>query len=369
MTIKNDVLKTFPTVWAVGKEYQIIVSVTESVVMWVCVNGVNYYDHSNGILRSNKTVHRMIVPMDELDKAKEYTICFRRMYERKAYFSDSGEIETKTFEFCPYEGGDINIYHISDTHNRINGPVLAGGYFDEDKLNLFVLNGDIPDDCDDINNFNSIYEISGEITKGRIPAIFSKGNHDNRGIYAEVFSDYTPNNNGLTYYSVRLGDLWCLVLDAGEDKADERIEYGNTICFHAQRQEETRFLDNIIKNAQNEYNADGVKKRIIISHTPFTYCNEFPFDIEQDIYSSWVKKIGDYIKPDFYLCGHLHQCRIIKPGDKDDSHNQSCPTIIGSIRGEEINEFTGTAISYKEQKIIVSFTNEKKEVVSSKTLN
>ena len=43
---------TAPIVYAVGKNYQIMVSVTRPVVMWVRVGDKNFYDDSNGILRS-----------------------------------------------------------------------------------------------------------------------------------------------------------------------------------------------------------------------------------------------------------------------------------------------------------------------------
>ena len=149
-----------------------------------------------------------------------------------------------------------------------------------------------------------------------------------------------------------------------QEKADTNAEYGKTICCHSFRLEETRFIENVIKNADQEYNADGVKKRIIISHTPFTWTINPPFDIEQDLYEYWVKLIGENIKPDFYLCGHRHICEVIQPGEEKDSFNQSCPTIVGAMPCyDDSDKFTACGISYQTGKIIVSFTNQDKEVI------
>ncbi len=365
MNLKNTALATYPTVWAVGENYQIFVPVNTPTLMWVKVGGADYFDHTNGIMRSDTHIHRMIVPMEALDRAGGYTVCYRRMLDRKPYFAETGDIECIEFRFKPVRGEKINIYHIADAHNREVGPVKAAGYFDDD-LDLLILNGDIPNHSGDLENFNSIYKIAGEITKGEKPAIFSRGNHDTRGFYAERFAQFTPADRGVSYFTVRLGDLWCLILDTGEDKPDDHPEYGNTVCCEAFRREENRFLEKVIANAQQEYLAPGVKKRIVISHTPFTYIQEPPFDIEQPLYSSWVKLIGRHIQPDFYLCGHLHTCEIFHPGDAQDSFGQTCPTVIGSVPDEDDGtRFTGCAIEYTQQEITVRFTDQDKTVVET----
>ena len=83
---------TTPIVYAVGKNYQIMVPVSKETLMWAEVDGKCYYDDVNGILRSNCTTHRMTVPMKALDKAKEYKVCYRIVNERKPYFSDVSDV-------------------------------------------------------------------------------------------------------------------------------------------------------------------------------------------------------------------------------------------------------------------------------------
>ena len=40
---EHALLSAYPTVYAVGEDYQIVVPVTEETVMWVGVGGKNYY--------------------------------------------------------------------------------------------------------------------------------------------------------------------------------------------------------------------------------------------------------------------------------------------------------------------------------------
>ena len=243
--------KLMPTVFAVGNNYQIFVPIEYDAIITVSVGDEVFYDDSNGILRSNIMYHSVEIPMEKLDNTGEYTINCRKMIDRKPYFPVSEEPFCETFRFKPVRGEKINIYHIADAHNMEQEPIAAGQYFGDD-LDLLILNGDIPNHSGDIANFNSIYKIAYGVTGGNIPVVFARGNHDTRGIFAEEFERYTPCENRKSYFTFRLGKLWGLVLDCGEDKLDSHEEYGNTVCFHNYRLKQTQFIKTIIKNSKND---------------------------------------------------------------------------------------------------------------------
>ena len=363
-----EYMLTYPTVFAVGENYNIFVPFSDEVVMWVKVGDKTYFDEYNGILRSNTNMHKVELPMAELDEARKYTVCYKKAIERRPYFPKFEEERQLTVDFCPVPTSDqINIYHIADAHNLVDEPVRAGSYFG-DKLDLLILNGDIPNHSGNIENFNAICEIASKITGGRCPAVFVRGNHDTRGIHAEDMPNYIPTKNGKTYYSFRVGSLWGLALDCGEDKDDGHEEYGGTICFHGFRERETEYIREIVKNADKEYLAPGVKHRIVISHIPFSYIQPAPFDIEQDIYREWTRIMRDEIKPDLLLYGHLHYTAIHHPLSEFDSYSlQPCPAIVGSKptlpwSNQGGTGFVGCAISLDENKKTIIFNNDKGEI-------
>ena len=148
MAQKPEIFAALPTVYAVADKYIIIVPVNEPCLMWVGIGENEYYDDSNGILRSGRLTHKMTVPMAELDAARSYTVRWRKMIERKPYRSEVGEIEEYTSAFRPIDPDKerINIYNIADAHNRVEGPINAGKYFERtgEELDLLLLNGDIP---------------------------------------------------------------------------------------------------------------------------------------------------------------------------------------------------------------------------------
>ncbi len=328
---KGKLLEGWPSVYAVEDEYQVCALVEAECTMWVEVGGRAYYDHSNGILRSGRYLHIARVPLKVLDRARAYTLCLQRLNERKPYFTDFGEIQRSTFAFRPIRTKSrYHIVNLADAHNTVAGPVASGSCFG-DSLDLLVMNGDIPNHSGNVEYFKAIYRISGAITKGAVPCVFSRGNHDMRGIYAEQLADYTPTAAGKSYYTFRLGPIWGIVLDAGEDKADDSKEYGATICCHAFRLEEEAFLDKVL--AEGAYKDAPV--RLIVSHHPFSHQIRPPFNIEQDLYARWSRKLKR-IKANVWLTGHLHECFFEQPGGAHDTYGYPCPVVCSSkVRVEE----------------------------------
>ncbi|MBO5213806.1 MAG: metallophosphoesterase [Clostridia bacterium] len=331
--MENEMLKTHPAVFAVEDEYQIMVCVKEPCLMWVQIGEEKIFDESNGMLRSNVTTHRMHVPGDLLNREKKYTLCWRKVIDRKPYFTQTEEEQRLEYSFRPVPEDKIIIYHVSDAHKMIDAPVTAARHFEKKygKIDLLILNGDIPNHSGDISQFDTVYEIVSALTGGEIPTIFSRGNHDMRGVHAETFAEYTPNRYGNTYYTVRIGSIAAILLDCGEDKEDSCEAYGHTICCHQFRQRQTKWLRQIVDGKQFE--DPSIRYKLVISHNPFPLAlKQERFDIEQDIYGEWCSILKNEIQPDLLMAGHYHKQFVSFPGDERDDHlGNPCPVAVCCI--------------------------------------
>lgn len=364
-SIPNAFLTT-PIVYAVNREYQIMVPVTCELVMWVEVGNQCFYDDSNGILRSSSSTHRMSVPIELLDREKHYRIGYRIIRERKPYFTEAEDAAYYESDFRPIKSYPIRMYHIADAHNEIDRPVAAGSYFGN-EIDLLILNGDIPNHSGAIEYFASIHQIAAQLTNGEIPVVFSRGNHDMRGIFAEKIEDHTPTDGGRSYYTFRLGSLWGMVLDCAEDKPDDHPAYGFMNCCEDFRRRETEFIRKIIQNSEKEYAEAGIENRIVVVHNPFTQTLEEPFDIEKETYTEWASLLKDHIKPQMMICGHMHNCYISQVGDPTDHKGQPCPVVVASQKGKDI-PFAGGAFELYPDRCKVLFTTDTKEVILDQTL-
>ena len=353
-----DIIRTEPAVFAVGKEYQIMFRVNCPTLAWVTVGGECYFDDSNGILRSAVTTHRICVPADELDRAGVYTLTLRRIIERKPYFTETDEPVSIEYSFRPVKGGTIRVYQIADAHDLVESPVRACKAFERryGLIDFLILNGDLLDLNDDEDKIDNIYRICADITQGCIPVVFARGNRDTRGKCAEL-CEHTPSDNGNSFYSFRLGDIWGAVMDCGENKPDSDPACGNTVCCHALRMRETRWLEGLIRDAVSEYAAEGIKHRIIIVHSCFTW-NYGP-NIEPELYRRWAELLREFVRPNLMICGHFHTLERGYPGDANDRLGHPCEVVVGSkprFAGDGISEgFTGVGIIFGESGIETHF--------------
>lgn len=360
-------IKTKPAVFAVDREYQIMVPVSAPSLMWVKIGDKCYYDESNGIMRSIISVHRICVPMEELDKAKSYTICEREIVERLPYFPTTKDTVETTFNFRPVvEKETVRAYHIADAHNLVDAPVASAKTYGD--FDFLIMNGDIPNHCGEIENLDTIFEIADKVTGGEKPIVFARGNHDLRGFYAEKMAEYTPSENLNTYYTFRLGSVWGIVLDCGEDKPDEHPEYGFTVACHTFRQRQTEFIKKVIKNKEIEYAEKGIKTKLVISHNPFTYLQESPFDIEKETFGEWAKLLKENVKPDLMISGHLHGVFINYEGEKMDHLGQPCPLLVGSDIKADDNYFVGAGIEFSGKKMNVEIVDSLGKTLLNKTI-
>lgn len=373
MAQKPEIFAALPTVYAVADKYIIIVPVNEPCLMWVGIGENEYYDDSNGILRSGRLTHKMTVPMAELDAARSYTVRWRKMIERKPYRSEVGEIEEYTSAFRPIDPAKerINIYNIADAHNRVDGPINAGKYFERtgEELDLLLLNGDIPNHSGDVAYFEAIHRIAAGVTGGEIPVVFARGNHDTRGVCAELIEDYTPTDNGVSYYTFRLGPVWGIVMDCAEDKPDDHVEYAHTICCEDFRRRETRWLEALCNAEKPEYSDGGIKYKIVVVHNPFTERRNPPFDIEEDTFAHWASLLRENVKPHLMICGHVHKCYVTYPGGERDAFGQPCPIVAASkLSKDDLSFFVGGAITLDGNMAYVRFTDNDGNIVGEETV-
>ena len=156
------------------------------------------------------------------------------------------------------------------------------------------------------------------------------------------------------YYTFRIGKLWGVVLDCGEDKKDDHPEYGGLVNFEGYRQAQTSFLKRIISDSDCEYNAPGVEYRIGVCHIPFP-TEKYPPSPE--VYNDWTE-LCSQMNLDVMISGHLHRAFIQRAGEFRD--NQLFNIVVCASPNkiiDDIFDFVGSAIEIDDKEVTVKFTN------------
>lgn len=353
-------LRFYPTVFAVKNDYQIFVTTHGETIVSVKVNGKLYHDEIAGVMRSKVPVHIVSVPQCELNKAKEYTIIYRRVLKRNYYGVDLDEPVEISFNFKPIESDKINIYHIADSHRLRKSVIEAGKYFGED-LDLLIFNGDVYE-CE-LEDFYCQLKFASEITKGEKCVVASRGNHDVRGAFGEDYAKYNPTDNGMPYFTFRVGSVWGIVLDCGEDAADDYPKGSCIPVFRPFKEKQTEFIREVAK--AKEYEEDGIKHRLLISHHPIGMKLPAPYDIDEDLYEEWSKIVYNEMRPELSLFGHTHEAVICEEGGKCDAYGyQKGLAVIGSKPDfSEKAGFIGCGIVLSDKEPEIFFSDENRNKV------
>ena len=368
------------TVFAVKREYQIVFHTIAPAMGWVEIDGKRYHDAVCGVVRSGRSLHKITVPQSVLDAAGHYAICAAHFVERAPYFPTPGPTFRIEYDFRPIDEGDgLQIAMIADSHSHTDAPTRAAAHFG-DALDLLVLCGDIGNTAHDEKNSFTVYRLAENLTKGSRPVVFARGNHDTRGAFAEYLPEYMGSDDGRCYFTFRLGSLWGVVLDCGEDKSDDHAEYGPIADFEAFRRVETEFLRNVVLHKEEEYAAPGVTRRVAICHIPFTL--QTGSDFAGEAYREWIDLLNT-IGIDLMLSGHNHMIATLSPHETlgDVKTEARFPVVIGAKSCDHPNlrnqppvpdgkkEFTCTAIDWQESDAEIKFVNSLQEIVAETRLS
>lgn len=340
-------LKFTPSVFVIGEDYEIVAMTEASGIISVIVGGEEYYEENSGVLSTERCFAKIKIPQYLLDREKKYTISFRECVNRKAYFSMLGDKLSESFDFKPItkETG-VNIYHIADVHYHFDEAKRIAEFFGDDT-DLFIFNGDIGE-VETLNNYAAVLRFVGDVTGGRVPTVFVRGNHDTRGRLAELYTDYFPANDKKTYFTFKVGHLSGIALDCGEDKPDAHKEYNGVNIFEIYRRRELEFL----RSLDGKY--DFAVSHICPAQTSLTQGSQF--DIERELYSEWNKELARLgIK--FMLSGHVHKAYILEKNDAQSLLPHEYPVIVGSAN-DECGRLLGAAVTLKEKCAEVRFTDD-----------
>jgi|GEM_PF-194104 len=359
-----------PVVYAVEDSYQIVWHTSGKSAAWVEIDGTRHYDSVGGAVRSSETIHKVVVPMAELDTAREYVVYSQKLFYRGAYFALKGKALSESFTFRPVDASDgLKVYHLADTHSNGKASAMAALYW-EDGLDLLILNGDISSDVALEQDPLFVLELASKITRGQVPVLYARGNHETRGACTERFGRYVGCvNEGDYYYTTRLGNLWILVLDFGEDKEDGHVEYSGLADYGQYRAREAAFVERVA--AEKAYEAPGITHRLLVSHIRVNNTQE----VYGDLPARWTA-LANEMGIDLHLCGHAHDTIFMEaaPAGAEDDYPRDFPVVIGSKRvaGDEGENselpqsgFIGTALQFKEDGIDVFFTSQKWERVGA----
>lgn len=159
---------------------------------------------------------------------------------------------------------------LNDIHSNEEKMEALLNTYDE-NTDLVFYNGDMVTRITDENTlFSGFIDTSVNRFATDVPFYMVRGNHETRGAFATNYMDYFPTTTNKPYYTLHHGNTFFIVLDGGEDKPDNHIEYYETADYDNYRKEVAEWLKGVVESEE----CKSAKYRVVLIHMPLVGGNK-----------------------------------------------------------------------------------------------
>ena len=269
-----------------------------------------FYQTSNG-KRAIGTIHQVRVTGLEPGKKYRYAVVSKEVLDQKGQRIHYGNIVStnvyrKGAQIIPTldpKKESIEFVVMNDVHAK-NEKIEAylTHCFDKKSTDMVIFNGDMVSNLPSEQTiFDGFLDTAVKRFASDVPFFFVRGNHENRGKYAAKYMDYFPTTTGKPYYTFTHGNTFFIMLDGGEDKPDNNIEYYETAAYDAYRVEVAEWLKKVVES--NE--CKNAKHRIVFLHMPPVEGHKMWHGTRhiQELFLPILNEANISVM----LCGHIHK--------------------------------------------------------------
>lgn len=183
----------------------------------------------------------------------------------KTVGADASRRRAYGFRTFPAAGSGCSFLVLNDIHGKADVLTRLCKRVDFSELGFVAFNGDMSSSVESGEQlFKDYLDASAALFAAGTPILFTRGNHETRGVFADSLGDYFPGRDGRFYGIYRYGDVCILLLDCGEDKPDDHAEYNGLADYDAYRAEECAWLKKAVRSEEFL----TASARIVLLHIP-----------------------------------------------------------------------------------------------------
>ena len=237
----------------------------------------------------------------------------------KTVGADASRRRAYGFRTFPAAGSGCSFLVLNDIHGKADVLTRLCKRVDFSELGFVAFNGDMSSSVESGEQlFKDYLDASAALFAAGTPILFTRGNHETRGVFADSLGDYFPGRDGRFYGIYRYGDVCILLLDCGEDKPDDHAEYNGLADYDAYRAEECAWLKKAVRSEEFL----TASARIVLLHIPPAAGAWHGSVHLNELFVPVLNESGI----DLMLCGHYHRYQWID----DLSRGADFPILINS---------------------------------------
>ena len=315
------------------------IGTTEITIMWIthknCFSWVEYgagtytskreFGYNNGLIEANNRINKITLTKLNPGAEYKYRVVSTEVLGYKGSKVEFGATITSAmfgFKTPAVNEEEFKMVIFNDIHDRpqiIPQLLYRHGYTGNTRdYDFVVFNGDCFDwVTDEKQMVDHLLKPSVDIFASEFPFILTQGNHECRGSFSRHIPKYFAYPEHKYYYSFTRGPVHFLILDSGEDKTDDSVEYGGLSAFDRYREVQKKWLE-------KEIETEAFKKapfRVLLIHISPWHSGDWHGTMHcREVFGPILNKA----KIDIQISGHTHRYAT---HDADATHN--FPIVIG----------------------------------------
>ena len=147
----------------------------------------------------------------------------------------------------------------------------------------------------------------------KVPFIMVRGNHETRGKFARDFKSYFAYPDDKFYQAFRMGSVFWIVLDGGEDKPDSHEVYAGTVDYDAYRLAQRAWLKEVLASQAFK----DARFRIVVNHIPFFHSDEWHGTLHN---RECFHDLLNEARVNAVISGHTHDYGFYPPNNEHAYH-------------------------------------------------
>ena len=261
--------------------------------------------------RTIGTIHQVRVTGLEPGKKYRYAVVSKEVLAQKGHRIHYGNIVStnvyrKGAQIIPTldpKKESIEFVVMNDVHAKVDKmEAYLNHCFKKGETDMVIFNGDMVSSVPSVETlFNGFLDTAVKHFASDVPFFYVRGNHETRGKDSDKYLTYFPTTTGKPYYTFTHGNTFFLMLDGGEDKPDNNIEYYETAAYDAYRAEEAEWLKKVVESEEFK----RAKYRIAFLHMPPVEGHKM-WHGTRHIQESFLP-ILNKANISVMLCGHVHK--------------------------------------------------------------
>lgn len=302
-----------------------------------------YYDMTGAGINPLTKVHTVRITGLQPGTRYRYRIMMKGL---RAFNGERDITFTKPFGANVYSANPPVVTTLKESYDKLHVAIVNDIHANEDefrklfadargKYDFVLFNGDMTSVINDEMHMSVYVTPASQLFADETPLYVGRGNHEFRGLFSRDWLRWFQTPTGKPYYSFQWGKFFFIVLDSGEDKPDDDIEYQGMLSMDQYLKEESEWLKDVTRSQAFK----DSKVRIVFAHIP---PRRNQWHGNENVCKLFVPVLNE-AGIDLMISGHEHNYSLCPVGTTD----ARFPVLVNDNAELLVMDIDGKSIEFK----------------------